>query len=147
MYVGGSIPDDEKMRPFYALGVSIARQVGGDLKSIMSKHELAIMIDGFAASMKDEVSNDVGLLQTYGNELNAILKERSGAIVDVEKKQGEGFCIQYLADNPTAVRTSSGLIYHETIPGIGAQPSVTDKVRIDKCLYHIHSFNGDTYLD
>lgn len=34
-----------EMEPFYALGVNVARQVGGELKSILSKEEISAMLD------------------------------------------------------------------------------------------------------
>ena len=34
-----------EMEPFYALGVNVARQVGGELKTILSKEEISAMLE------------------------------------------------------------------------------------------------------
>tara|TARA_A100001035_G_scaffold73211_1_gene56108 strand:+ start:535 stop:798 length:264 start_codon:yes stop_codon:yes gene_type:complete len=34
-----------EMAPFYALGVNVARQVGGELKTILSKEEIDAMLE------------------------------------------------------------------------------------------------------
>ena len=57
----------------------------------------------------------------YGNQLNEILSARGNMVVDEEKKKGADFCDKYLITNPTAVRTSSGLVYLETQAGSGEQ--------------------------
>ena len=36
---------DGEMAPFYALGVNVARQVGGELKNILSKEEISAMLE------------------------------------------------------------------------------------------------------
>ena len=41
----GSMPDSEEMRLFYALGVNVARQVGGELKGMLSQEESKAMRD------------------------------------------------------------------------------------------------------
>lgn len=122
------MPTDDTMKPFYALGVSIAKQVGGELKTILSKEEVSVVLDGFSASMKDEVDNDMEILQAYGPKLNELLQARASDLVGNEKKAGEDFRMKYLLENPTATRTESGLIYHETLAGTGKQPDVANKV-------------------
>ena len=52
---GGAFPVDEEKKAFYALGVNVARQVGGELKGILTKDEIAVMLDGFTASMTGTV--------------------------------------------------------------------------------------------
>ena len=34
-----------EMQPFFALGVNVARQVGGELKTILSKEEIESMLE------------------------------------------------------------------------------------------------------
>lgn len=86
------------------------------------------MLDGFSAAMKDEVENDMALLQAYGPQLNQLLQSRAGELVGKEKKSGEDYCVKYLLENPKATRTASGLIFHETLAGTGTQPSAANKV-------------------
>ena len=44
MKLSGGASDGE-MAPFYALGVNVARQVGGELKNILSKEEISAMLE------------------------------------------------------------------------------------------------------
>ena len=41
----------EEMKPFYALGVNIAQQVGSELKTLLSPDEIDVMLQGFADSL------------------------------------------------------------------------------------------------
>ena len=45
--LGGQLPSDENLKPFYALGVNIARQVGGDIKPLLSAAEIGVFMNGF----------------------------------------------------------------------------------------------------
>ena len=118
------------MKPFYALGVNIAQQVGAELKMILSKEEVDVMLAGFGDSMKDNVVDDRELLMTYGKKLNEILEERSNAGVADEKKRGEDFLVKYLLGNLRAVKTPSGMLYNEVFAGIGEQATLASTVSV-----------------
>lgn len=115
------MPESEEMKTFYTLGVNIARQVGGELKTMLTKEEIEVMLSGFNDSMNDKVENDQQLLVTYGPKLNEILQSRAMGAVTEEKKKGAEYVTKYLLSNPKAVQTSSGLIYNEIIAGAGTQ--------------------------
>jgi FKBP-type peptidyl-prolyl cis-trans isomerase FkpA len=121
--------------PFYALGMNVAMQVGGELKGILSKAELASMLHGFSDTMLDKVTITGGLLQQYGPKLNEILVARTSQGLDGEKKKGSDFAAAYLADHASkgALKTASGLIFHETSAGSGAKPNANSTV-----LVHYH---------
>jgi hypothetical protein len=105
------------MKPFYALGVNIAKQTGAELKSILTKEEISVMLEGYNDSMNDKVANDREILMTYGNKLNEILTGRAEKSFLVEKDAGVDFFNKYLLGNVKALKTSSGMIYDETLAG------------------------------
>lgn len=117
----GSTDVPEEMKPFYALGVNVALQVGDGLKPILSKSELDAMLKGFADSLTDKAGDPRELLQKYGPAINKMIQERSSNQADSEKKSGAEFATKYLLSNPKAVKTASGLIFNEIIAGIGKQ--------------------------
>jgi len=120
-HVGGSIPESESEKVLYSLGINIARQVGSELKPQLTKEEINTVILGFTDSMADNISDELGMLQKYGPKINELLIGRQKRAGDAEKTKGLHFITKYLEANPTAINTASGLVYHETVPGIGAQ--------------------------
>jgi len=137
---GGSVPDASK--PFYALGVNVARQVGGELKTILTKEEIDSMLAGFSDSMLNKVDNENELLQTYGPKLNEILNSRASMAVDNEKKKGKDYCASFLLKSPRAVLRPSGLIYNEIIAGVGPQANAASTVRVH---YHGTLVDGTVF--
>jgi FKBP-type peptidyl-prolyl cis-trans isomerase FkpA len=128
---GGAVP--EEMKPFYALGVNIAQQVGSELKTLLSPSEIDVMLQGFADSMTDKVVDDSTLLMTYGKQLNEILEQRSMKDLAAEKQRGTDFQVKYLLSNVRAQKTSSGLIINEIIAGVGAKATAQST-----CVVHYH---------
>ncbi len=121
------------MKSFYALGVNIARQVGGEVKGLMSPEELDAMLKGFSDSMLNNVGDERALLMKYGPQLNEILTSRAGKVIDEEKKRGADFLNKYLLSNPKALKMPSGLVFHDIIMGIGKQATIDSTV-----LVHYH---------
>jgi len=119
--LGGAV--SEPMMPFYALGVNIANQVGGELKGILQKEEIEAMLAGFGESMLSKTKDEKEILMTHGNKLNEILQERAKNAVSAEKKKGADYLVKYLLGNPRAIQTQSGMVYSETFAGDGAQPT------------------------
>ena len=122
----------EKM-PFYALGVNLAMQVGGqgNLKTLLDEEEMDIVLEAFCATLKGTALEDPRkILGTYGPELNKLLQERTSQIVDRVKADGEEYIANFLDCNPEAVKTDSGLVYYEMTPGGGKAPGPTDTVEV-----------------
>jgi FKBP-type peptidyl-prolyl cis-trans isomerase FkpA len=134
------LENDDKC--FYTLGVNIATQVGGELKNIISKEEIEIMLKGFIDSMTDKTVDEKELLAASGSRLNQILRERANAGVSIEKKKGESFVIKYMESNADAVSTESGMIYHETTAGTGAQAVASSTVKVH---YHGTLIDGKVF--
>ena len=138
--LGGEVSED--MKPFYALGVNVANQVGSELKGILSKEEIDAMLAGFTDSMTNKVEDDRTLLMTYGGKINEILQERARGAVTVEKKKGEDYMVKYLLGNPRAVKTDSGMIYSEVLAGVGPQPTAASTVTVH---YHGTLVDGEFF--
>ena len=84
-------PTSEDMMPFYCLGVSVATQVGGELKGLLEKKEIDAVLAGFHATMLDELTeHDKSLMQIYGPKISALLQDRAKNAVGNEKKKGSG---------------------------------------------------------
>lgn len=124
--------DSAEMKPFYALGINIAKQVGGELKGILTTEELEAMVSGFGASITSKLSADdeKTLLMTHGPKLNEILNGRADKALNAEKKKGEDFIVKYLLGNPRAIKTPSGLVFSEIIAGVGPQATLSSTVNV-----------------
>jgi FKBP-type peptidyl-prolyl cis-trans isomerase len=118
------MPETEEGKVFYALGVNIARQVGGELKPVLSPEELAIMINGFTDSINGKSGDEKALLTKYGPKLNDVLVARQNGAMDNESRKGLEFIKQYLTNNEKAINTASGLVYNEMVAGKGKQVSL-----------------------
>jgi FKBP-type peptidyl-prolyl cis-trans isomerase FkpA len=94
----------------------------------MSPEELTVLINGFSDSLLNKAGDEKALLQTYGPKINEILGSRGSQVMNKEKERGTSFATKYLLTNPKAVKTPSGLIYHEIIAGIGKQASSVSTV-------------------
>jgi len=62
-----------------------------------------------------------------------LLQSRANIGSESEKAKGDEFTAAYLAKHPSAITTASGLIYHETHAGTGAQAQAESTV-----LVHYH---------
>ena len=124
--------DDEKM-PFYALGVNLAKQVGGQtgFNALLEEEELEMVLTGFSETLRGTAVQDSNkVLSTYGMTLNKILQERSNNIADRVKQEGEEFIQNFLDCNDDAIKTDSGLVYCAMKEGDGAQPTVQNTVEV-----------------
>eukprot|EP00566_Odontella_aurita_P016586 CAMPEP_0113543894 /NCGR_PEP_ID=MMETSP0015_2-20120614/10407_1 /TAXON_ID=2838 /ORGANISM="Odontella" /LENGTH=252 /DNA_ID=CAMNT_0000444095 /DNA_START=66 /DNA_END=824 /DNA_ORIENTATION=- /assembly_acc=CAM_ASM_000160 len=129
----GPMPHDDDKMPFYALGVNLARQVGGQtsFNTILEEDELDLVLEGFGDSMKGtSVQSDEVVLGTFGPALNKILQERTEKIVDRVKADGEKYIENFLDCNDDAIKTESGMVYCEMTEGTGAQPDTSNTVEV-----------------
>lgn len=124
------LPVDDKLMPMYVLGVSIGKQVGTELKTLLSKEEVDAVLVGFGEEMTDKVADMKTLMETYAPALNVFLKERAVKKIDMEKQKGVDFINKYLLLHSRAQKTPSGMIYNETFAGIGAQPTSASTVTV-----------------
>lgn len=136
------MPESDEMKAFYALGVNIAKQVGGEVKRILSPEEINSLVAGFGDSMLDQVADERTLLMTYASKLNKVLTERSAEILTSEKKKGADYVVKHLLTSSRAVQTPSGLIFDEIIAGVGPKPSASSTVTVH---YHGTLVDGTVF--
>lgn len=135
---------DDKM-PFYALGINLAKQMGGqnNFNTLLDDDELDIFLQGFGDTMKGTLLQDPGqILGTHGPALNQILQERSSSIVDRVKAEGDEFTRNFLDFNEEAIQTKSGLVYYSMVEGTGAQPAESSTVEVH---YHGSLTDGTVF--
>ena len=141
----GPMPHDDEKMPFYALGVNLARQIGGQtsFKTLLEDDELELVLEGFGDSLKGTgTQSDQAVLTTYGQALNAILTDRSSKIVERVKAEGEEFIANFLDCNDDAIKTESGLVYYSMKEGEGATPAAADTVEVH---YHGTLVDGTVF--
>lgn len=129
----GPMPYDHDKMPFYALGVNLAVQVGGqaNIKTLLEDDELEIVLKAFGETLTGTATVDArAVLSTYGPGLNKILGERSDKILDRVKQDGADYIANFLDCNEEATQTQSGLVYCPMKEGDGASPSLQSTVEV-----------------
>jgi len=99
-------------------------------------------LSGFSDSILDKVSDDKELLMKYGPKLNELLTGRAGKAIESERKKGSEYVTKYLLGNPRAIKSPTGLIYTETLAGIGGQPDAKSTVTVH---YHGTLIDGTVF--
>ncbi|GMH86113.1 hypothetical protein TrST_g2014 [Triparma strigata] len=138
-----TVPEDQK--PMYALGINLAKQIGGQFRGLIDTNgpEMDAVIQGFKDTMKDELTEEPNaFLAKHGPELNNILQERAGSVVDKMKADGEDFITNFLDVNPEAVKTDSGIVYLEMVAGTGESPKIENTVEVH---YHGQLTDGTVF--
>eukprot|EP00586_Coscinodiscus_wailesii_P023675 CAMPEP_0172495446 /NCGR_PEP_ID=MMETSP1066-20121228/70895_1 /TAXON_ID=671091 /ORGANISM="Coscinodiscus wailesii, Strain CCMP2513" /LENGTH=247 /DNA_ID=CAMNT_0013267125 /DNA_START=92 /DNA_END=835 /DNA_ORIENTATION=- len=139
------MPHDDSKMPFYALGINLAKQMGGqtNFKALLEDDEIELLLEGFGETLKGTMVQDANVvLATYGPELNKILQDRSVGILDKVKKEGEEFIANFLDCNDEAIKTDSGLVYYEMTKGSGASPTFESTVEVH---YHGTLMDGTVF--
>ena len=106
----------------YTIGINVALQTGFQLKTVLSPEEMAVMVQGYSDSMQDNVQNPNDILKAHGSTINDILTGRADNTLSSEKDKGVAYADKYIEENSSAVRTESGLVFHETATGTGDHP-------------------------
>jgi FKBP-type peptidyl-prolyl cis-trans isomerase len=119
----------EEMKPFYLLGMNVASQPKEDLRPLLSKDEIQLLIDGFRDEME---GNDIesNLLEDYGPVFQEELNQRVNARSVGEISAGNEFALEYLKANPESKLSPSGLIFHELEESDGVKPTIMSTVTI-----------------
>ena len=101
------------------------------------------VIKGFNESMEDRRSVDDTTLARYSHVVSIEINSRTGELMRLEKSKGKDFAKKYVAENPQAVTTASGMVYHELVSGMGAFPKgLESKVTVH---YHGTLISGDVF--
>lgn len=116
--------ESEAQKTVYALGLSMAR----NLQALnLSEAELDLVKAGLTDGVLARPPKVP--LNTYGPKIQALAKERQTAGAEVEKKASEAFLAEATAEKG-AVRTESGLVIKEIVPGKGASPKPENTVKV-----------------
>jgi FKBP-type peptidyl-prolyl cis-trans isomerase FkpA len=118
---GAPATDDDKT--IYSIGLSIYRSLS---QFDLSPAELQLIKRALddAAAGKPAVDVDV-----WGPKIETLAKARGGLVAEREKAKGQAYLAKAAAE-PGAVKTDSGLVYHEQKAGTGASPKATDTVKV-----------------
>jgi len=129
----GPMPHDDEKMPYYALGVNLAKQIGGQtsFNTLLDEDEIELLLDGFSQTIKGTAATDAQeVLATFGPALNKILQERSNGLIDRVKAEGLEYAKNFLECNEEAVQTGSGLVYCPMKEGEGKMPTTADTVEV-----------------
>ncbi|EPX59795.1 FKBP-type peptidyl-prolyl cis-trans isomerase FkpA precursor [Cystobacter fuscus DSM 2262] len=121
----GANPQTDEQKTFYALGVTLARQIQ---VFDMSPEELEYVKAGLTAQVTGK--EPVVDIQAFGPKLPELARTRSTARAEKEKVKSKTF-LEEAAKESGAERTESGLIYKTLTEGTGAQPTASDIVKVN----------------
>lgn len=114
--------DDDKV--VYSLGLSIYRSLG---QFDLSPAEMDLVKQALTDAAANKPAVD---LETWAPKINGLASERSARVSAREKGASAAYLTKAAAE-PGAVKTDSGLIYREVLPGTGASPQATDTVKVN----------------
>lgn len=127
---GGSSPESTKIsseedKIFYSMGIML----GSNLERLkLSDAELAALYKGVhdaSHSKKPEVD-----VAEYQPKIQTMFQERMKKIADEQKGVGEKFLADFMAKNPNAKKTESGLVYIIETEGSAVRPNAEDEVEV-----------------
>ena len=120
---GGANPQTDDQKTFYALGLSLGRQIQ---VFDMTPEELEFVKAGITAQVQGkEPAVDI---QAFGPKLPELARTR--ATSRAEKEKSKGF-LEEQAKASGAKRTESGLIFTSLTEGNGPSPAATDVVKVN----------------
>lgn len=115
--------DDQKT--LYALGVAISKNLG---VFELTPADLEIVKLGLSEGMQTGKVSDAWM-QSWGPKIQEMAQTRIKAGAVKEKERGAAFLAKAAAE-PGFKKLPSGVLYKETQAGTGAQPKLTDKVKV-----------------
>jgi FKBP-type peptidyl-prolyl cis-trans isomerase FkpA len=114
----------DEQKTIYALGLSIARSIS---QFDLSPAELDIVKQAItdAGAGKPAVP-----LETWGPRIQGFAQARTQRVSEREKAASSDYLTKAAAESGV-VKTESGLLYKELVPGTGASPKPTDTVKVN----------------
>ena len=110
----------DEQKTIYALGLSISRSIS---QFDLSPAELELVTQ----ALKDAAAGKPAVeLETWGPKLQGLAQRAA----EREKKASSAY-LEKAAVEPGVVKSESGLIYKETVPGTGPSPKSTDTVKVN----------------
>jgi len=117
-------PETDEQKTLYALGQVLAQRISG---LGLTEAEVSHIQAGFTDGVLGRDSK--APLETWGAKIDAFLTAKRDAMAAVEKEAAAAFVAE-AAKASGAVLTASGAVYLEIQAGTGAQPALTDTVRL-----------------
>lgn len=95
--------------------------------TLISISDVHIYVNSLIKILQNNIVGDANeILKTHGPAINDILSGRADTTLAQEKERGANHAATYLEENPSAVKTESGLVFHETQAGTGEPPAEVD---------------------
>jgi FKBP-type peptidyl-prolyl cis-trans isomerase FkpA len=113
----------DEQKTIYALGLAMQRSIQ---QFDLSPAELQVLLRAFADSAANTPAIDI---KEWGPKIQALEGARR-AQVAVRAKAASAEYLVKAAGEPGVTKTPSGLIYRETVTGIGVSPTGRDRVRV-----------------
>ncbi len=113
--------EDQKL--MYAVGMGVAMQF--DFGGLFTEEELIFIKQGLSDVVLQRPTA-ISVDDNYMKSMNELVMERRSA---ANLESGASFLAQ-AALQEGAVKTASGLVYHELVAGTGAHPMATDSVTV-----------------
>ncbi|MFL6447084.1 MAG: FKBP-type peptidyl-prolyl cis-trans isomerase [Bryobacteraceae bacterium] len=114
----------DEQKTIYALGLSIAQSIS---QFDLSPAELDVL----KQAVTDGNSGKPALeLSTWGPKIQGFAQERSQRLAEREKAVSADYLAK-VAGEAGVVKTDSGLLYKEIVPGTGPSPKATDTVKVN----------------
>lgn len=118
-----AVPKTDEEKTLYFMGVFLGKNAAWRYSP--RPDEIPMIEQGLVDALEgDEMKLDESV---YGPKLNELARVRMAEAVDRQKAAGKTFLDQF-ATQKGAVRTESGLVFLETTPGGGAQPTESSAV-------------------
>jgi len=114
----------DEQKTIYALGLSVARSIS---QFDLSPAELDIVKQAIADAAAGKPAVPI---ETWGPKIQAFAQERGQRVAEREKAESTAYLAKAAAE-PDVLKTESGLIYKELVPGTGASPKATDAVKVN----------------
>ncbi len=129
-------PTNDDQKTLYALGLAISQSLGG---FTLSESELDLVKSGLTDGvLKRPHKID---LQAFGPKIQQLQQARAAAVAEGEKKAGTAFLTKAAAESG-AKKTESGVIIITIKEGKGANPKVSDTVKVH---YHGTLIDGTVF--
>ncbi|HEX8824544.1 MAG TPA: FKBP-type peptidyl-prolyl cis-trans isomerase, partial [Archangium sp.] len=121
----GANPQTDEQKTFYALGLSLGRQIQ---VFDMTPEELEYVKAGISAQVQGK--EPVVDIQAFGPKLPELARTRATSRAEKEKVKSKSF-LEEQAKASGAQRTESGLIFTSLTEGTGQSPAATDVVKVN----------------
>jgi FKBP-type peptidyl-prolyl cis-trans isomerase FkpA len=121
--VPAGVPQTDDEKTLYAAGLVLSRSLR---EFDMSPSELEVVRRAIADAYAGKPALD---LEEWGPKIQGLANLRRERVVVREKEAGAAYLTKAAAA-ANALKTDSGLVYVETVPGTGAAPTPADRVKV-----------------